>query len=78
MRLPSRLQAALALLPTLALLTGALQERKSTPQPPTVGEAAPTFRLNDHTGRPVTVGGADEDTQLWTVVAFYPKAMTPG
>jgi len=42
---------------------------------PEVGKPAPTFRLNDHTGQLVTVGGEQE---RWTVVAFYPKALTPG
>ena len=42
---------------------------------PQLDEAAPTFRLNDHEGRAVAVGGESEE---WTVLAFYPKAMTPG
>jgi len=41
-----------------------------------VGKTAPVFRLNDHTGKAVEVGGAA--TTGWTVLAFYPKAMTPG
>lgn len=44
-------------------------------QAPKVGEPMPRFRLNDHRGRAVTVGGPAEH---WTVVAFYPKAATPG
>lgn len=45
------------------------------PESPVVGEQAPAFRLNDHAGRAVAVGG---QSAQWTVVAFYPKAMTPG
>ena len=40
-----------------------------------VGKPAPAFRLNDHDGRLVAVGGKAEH---WTVLAFYPKAATPG
>jgi peroxiredoxin Q/BCP len=43
--------------------------------PPEVGDAAPVFRLNDHEGQVATVGGANPK---WTIVAFYPKALTPG
>jgi len=42
---------------------------------PVVGKPAPAFRLNDHTGRAVEVGGKAEG---WTVLAFFPKAATPG
>ncbi len=44
---------------------------------PTVGAPAPTFRLNDHEGRMTGIGGTRSDGK-WTVVAFYPKAATPG
>lgn len=41
------------------------------------GAAAPEFRLNDHTGK--AVRGSDiAKSGAWTVLAFYPKAMTPG
>ena len=40
-----------------------------------VGKAAPTFRANDHQGKMVQVGRA---SKRWTVLAFYPKAATPG
>lgn len=40
-----------------------------------VGQTAPVFRLNDHLGKVVQVGG---ETDVWTVLAFYPKAATPG
>ena len=48
---------------------------KEAPLLPQVGQAAPTFRLNDHTGAGVKVGG---ESEAWTVLAFYPKAATPG
>ena len=48
-----------------------LQEGK-----PEVGKPAPTVRLNDERGKAVRLGpGADTG---WTVLAFYPKAATPG
>jgi len=50
-------------------------QSKTAPESPEIGKPAPAFRLNDHTGATVEVGGANE---RWTVVAFYPKALTPG
>jgi len=56
------------------------QDPTPTPDPeaPTtavaIGRAAPTGRLNDHTGRAVSIGPSER----WTVLAFYPKAATPG
>lgn len=41
-----------------------------------VGAPAPTFRLNDHEGSAVALGGGKDHG--WFVLAFYPKAMTPG
>lgn len=40
-----------------------------------VGKPAPVFALNDHNGKAVRVGG---ESDLWTVLAFFPKAATPG
>ena len=40
-----------------------------------VGKAAPSFRVNDHRGRAVRIGGK---AKTWTVLAFFPKAATPG
>lgn len=48
---------------------------QDVPRGPVVGRAAPAFRLNDFLGRTQAVGGEHE---AWTVLAFYPKAMTPG
>ena len=62
----------------LPLLMGAAlmlpQDEKQRPVP-TVGKPAPVIRLNDHEGKATTVGGA---AQHWSVLAFYPKAATPG
>jgi thioredoxin-dependent peroxiredoxin len=65
------------LLATVAgLLTLTLQDAlKSAPKAPEVGQPAPALRLNDHTGKIVMLGGK---TKNWSVLAFYPKAMTPG
>lgn len=64
-------------LTALALVLGSLgslprQEKPALPKP---GQPAPAFRLNDHTGKPVAIGGKSDH---WSVLAFYPKAMTPG
>jgi peroxiredoxin Q/BCP len=61
-------------LPLLVALLFLAQDDKK-PARPEVGKPAPAFRLNDHTGVAHAIGGKSED---WTVVAFYPKAMTPG
>lgn len=66
-----RLTVTAALVLTLA----AFQEPDPTPQPLEVGQAAPALRLNDDRGLAVSLGGASE---TWTVLAFYPKALTPG
>ena len=46
------------------------------PQPPREGDAAPDFRLNDHEGRAVRLSRHGKDA--WVVLAFFPKAATPG
>ena len=69
MRIPALACAAL-------LSVVALQDPASRPaKGPQVGQAAPAFVLNDHNGSAVAVGGKAD---TWTVLAFYPKAMTPG
>jgi hypothetical protein len=45
------------------------------PTMPEVGKPAPEFRLNTHEGVSASIGGKSE---TWTVVAFFPKAATPG
>ena len=44
-------------------------------RPPEVGDPVPAFRLNDQDGKVVAIGG---EKPGWTVIAFYPKALTPG
>ena len=70
-RLARTALAASALAATLAV--SPLQD--SAPKGPEVGKPAPTFRLNDQDGKAVSIGSASE---AWRVVAFYPKAKTPG
>lgn len=67
---------------TLALLAPALLAAATALAPPDgatrgpeVGKPAPAARLNDHTGAVQSIGGEREE---WTVLAFFPKAMTPG
>jgi len=68
----SLLSASCALL----LAFGSLQTQSPPkPIPLEAGAAAPLFHLNDHSGQTVTVGGKQA---FWTVLAFYPKALTPG
>ena len=43
---------------------------------PEVGDPAPAFRLNDQDGKALSLAQATKDT--WVVLAFYPKAATPG
>lgn len=51
-------------------------EKREPLDGPVVGQPAPTFKLNDHTGRGTAVGPTQDGA--WTVLAFYPKAATPG
>jgi len=64
--------SSLALL--LAVVIG-MQEAQEGAKPLKPGDAAPTFRLNNHTGKAISIGGKSE---TWTVLAFFPKAATPG
>lgn len=66
--------AAAALLAPLLLLQDGPKDQPAEPAA-RVGAAAPSFRLNDHDGELQEVGG--EHAQ-WTVLAFYPKALTGG
>ena len=61
---------------SLALLAAGIQESaKQTMKKPDVGKPAPSVRLNDHHGNIVELGGKRAN---WTVLAFFPKAATPG
>lgn len=63
-------------LQTLAFLFATAPALQAQENPlPTIGEAAPTFTVKDHTGADTTVGGKSD---TWTVLAFYPKALTGG
>ena len=67
----------LALLTLLsATLSPTWQEPVETPKAgPRVGSPAPALRLNDQSGHAQSIGG---ESDHWTVLAFYPKAATPG
>lgn len=54
--------------PLLAMLLGATSLK--------VGDKAPDFTLDDHDGKPVTLSKALEAGPV--ILAFYPKAFTPG
>jgi peroxiredoxin Q/BCP len=65
-----------ALLALVALVSQAASPAQGgAPKMPEVGKPAPAIRLNDHTGKIVTLGGP---TKNWSILAFYPKAMTSG
>ena len=54
----------------------ALAEEEREPKMPEVGARAPDFRLNDQTGKAVRFEDARKGR--WAVLAFFPKAATPG
>ena len=64
----------LLLAASVALLTWSLQGVQVTKRPE-VGKPAPALRLNDHTGEIVELGTKRKN---WSVLAFFPKAATPG
>ena len=66
MRLPA--------LTALLLLSAPLLSQDDAPKV-AVGKAAPVFAANDHDGKRASIGRAGK---TWTVLAFYPKAATPG
>ena len=72
LRRPSPATLFLGLLAALSVV-GVRQEQGS---PLTAGTDAPSIRLNDQDGRAVAVFPPPEGT--WTILAFYPKAATPG
>ena len=69
-----------ALLAVAPLLSVAQQDETPKPPPrPEVGAVAPTFRLNDQAGKALSIGGnTGTEDRFWTVLAFFPKAATPG
>jgi hypothetical protein len=67
---------SLLLAPLLCLLTASLHVvPQAGAKKPEVGKPAPALRLNDHKGNIVELGGKRAN---WTVLAFFPKAATPG
>ena len=66
-----------AIATTVLLLLAFREDPVPKPAPgPAVGKPAPTFRVNDHTGR--AFDSAARESGRWMVLAFYPKASTPG
>ena len=70
----------LAALALLGQASPAPQGKPSeAPTRPQEGDNAPLLRLNDHRGEAVALGGdQSEQSRSWTVLAFFPKAATPG
>ena len=71
-----KIPAAMAALAAGAALILSSPQQAKAPTRPEEGKPAPTFTLNDHEGKKVSVGPNDD--ALWTVLAFYPMAATPG
>lgn len=69
------MRASILVLSLLCVPLASQDQDKRVAEKVQVGQTAPVFRLNDHLGKAVQVGG---ETDLWTVLAFYPKAATPG
>ncbi|MFT5291984.1 MAG: hypothetical protein ACI8QS_002203 [Planctomycetota bacterium] len=67
---------------SLALVAAPLAMLVQTDDPPArpvEGDTAPTARVNDQTGHAANLGGDhSDDNSNWTVLAFFPKAATPG
>ena len=68
----TKLTLLAALLASVVFVQSQEKEEASGPE---VGKPAPAFRLNDHEGNAVALGG---EAKHWTVLAFFPKAMTGG
>lgn len=66
----------LSIATVLAVFAANFQESpKQAMKSPEIGKPAPAVRLNDHRGNIVELGGKRTN---WTVLAFFPKAATPG
>lgn len=63
------------LLLATALSAAALADEKPRPDV-AVGDRAPAFRLNDQEGSAASL--AEARRAAWVVLAFFPKADTPG
>lgn len=71
------ISAALALVSAATLsFQDQTPEPGETPDKPlAVGDEAPHFILNDHKGQ---LANQSTETEGWTLIAFYPKALTGG
>ena len=65
----------MSLLVSLALLVGATLIGDARADSPKAGQPAPEFRLQDQTGKWVSL---KEHRGKWVVLYFYPKDNTPG
>lgn len=64
--------------PTVALaMLLAQQGENAAPRRPEIGKPAPVIRLNDQHGKAVQIAPREGGAR-WTVLAFFPKAATPG
>ena len=70
------LVTALVLAALVLGMQGVGAEGDAEPKPLAVGDKAPDWRLNDDTGHAASL--ADAKGTSWVVLAFYPKASTPG
>lgn len=75
MNIPHALLGLALSVGALGLATQDTPPRPKEDKPLAVGDKAPAFVLNDQEGKLVRVGGKSEQ---WTVIAFYPKALTGG
>lgn len=73
-RIKTLLLAGAAVLPLAFQNTVQEPMPKETPAVASVGAPAPKIRLNDQSGTPIQFGSPDR----WTVLAFFPRAATPG
>lgn len=69
------IRRCLSLLASLVLLAGAAMIGDARADSPAAGQPAPEFRLQDQTGKWVSL---KEHRGKWVVLYFYPKDNTPG
>lgn len=71
------MRISFCLLLLAAIAVGAVLADDAGPRKsPAVGDRAPDFRLNDHHGKAFRLSDAHDGA--WVILAFYPKADTPG
>ena len=59
-----------------AISPGPQDDDAKKPAPPGVGDNVPALRLDDHEGKAVQLPA--KEAEGFTVLAFFPKAATPG